>query len=173
MKTEDKKLKEFVRRAQHGDADSFIRLVEENKQTLMRVACGFFQSREDVADAIQETIADAYEHIRELKKPEYFKTWLVRILINNCSSLYNQNKKSVGMEEIAETAGESFEMANIEFLEMIRSLPEDSRVIFQLYYGENFTTREISEILHKKESTVKSKLHRGKEQIRSQMQLIS
>ena len=58
------------RRAQKGSADCFIRLMEENKQTLMRVAYGFFQNEEDVADAVAQTVADAYEHIRELKKPE-------------------------------------------------------------------------------------------------------
>ncbi len=57
----------LVRRAQKGSADCFIRLMEENKQTLMRVAYGFFQNEEDVADAVAQTVADAYEHIRELK----------------------------------------------------------------------------------------------------------
>lgn len=162
----------LVRRAQRGNADSFIRLIEENKQTLMRVAYGFFQSEEDVADAVAETVADAYEHIRELKKPEYFKTWLVKILINNCSRLYNQNRKSTGLECLPEIAVESSDMADVEFAEMIGSLPEEDRAIFQLYYGENFTTREIAEVLHKKESTVKSRLHRGREKLRTQMRLI-
>lgn len=162
----------LVKRAQRGNADSFIRLIEENKQTLMRVAYGFFQSEEDVADAVAETIADAYEHIRELKKPEYFKTWLVKILINNCSRLYNQNRKSTGLESLPEIAVESSDMADVEFAEMIGSLPEEDRAIFQLYYGENFTTREIAEVLHKKESTVKSRLHRGREKLRTQMRLI-
>ena len=170
--TEDKTLNVLVKRAQHGNADSFIRLIEENKQTLMRVAYGFFHNEEDVADAIQETIADAYEHIRELKKPEYFKTWLVKILINNCNRLYNQNRKSTGVESLPEIAAESSDMADVEFAEMIGALPEEDRTIFQLYYGENFTTKEIAEVLHKKESTVKSRLHRGKEKIRSQMRLI-
>ncbi len=55
---------------------------------------------------------------------------------------------------------------------MISSLPEEDRVIFQLYYGENFTAKEIGELLGKKESTVKSRLHRGKEKLREKMKLI-
>lgn len=97
-------MKVLVRRAQKGSADCFIRLMEENKQTLMRVAYGFFQNEEDVADAVAETVADAYEHIRELKKPEYFKTWLVRILINNCNRIYNENRKTTGLENFPEIA---------------------------------------------------------------------
>lgn len=63
-------------------------------------------------------------------------------------------------------------MAGVEFQEMISSLPQEDRGIFQLYYGENFTTKEIGELLGKKESTVKSRLHRGKEKLRAQMKLI-
>ena len=148
-------MKVLVRRAQKGSADCFIRLMEENKQTLMRVAYGFFQNEEDVADAVAQTVADAYEHIRELKKPEYFKTWLVRILINNCNRMYNENRKTTGLENFPEIAQESYD-----------------RVIFQLYYGENFTAKEIGELLGKKESTVKSRLHRGKEKLREKMKLI-
>ncbi len=165
-------MKVLVRRAQRGSADSFIRLIEKNKQTLMRVAYGFFQNEEDVADAVAETVADAYEHIRELKNPEYFKTWLVRILINNCNRMYNENRNRTGLDSIPEIAQESYEMAGVEFADMISSLSEEDRVIFQLFYGENFTTKEISELLYKKESTVKSRLHRGKEKLRTQMKLI-
>ena len=49
---------------------------------------------------------------------------------------------------------------------MLRSLPPDSRLIFQLYYGERFTTREIAGMLKMNESTVKSRLSRGKKQLR-------
>ncbi|MCM1256939.1 MAG: sigma-70 family RNA polymerase sigma factor [Roseburia sp.] len=165
-------MKALVRRAQRGNADSFIRLIEENKQTLMRVAYGFFQNEEDVADAMQETIADAYEHLGELKKPEYFKTWLTKILINNCSRIYNQNRRTAGIDQIPEEGVMSSGIADVEFQEMIASLPREDRAIFQLYYGENFTTREIAQMLQKKESTVKSRLHRGKEKLRSQIKLI-
>ena len=61
---------------------------------------------------------------------------------------------------------------NVEFLEMLKSLPEDSRLIFQLYYGEQFTTKEIGQMLKMKESTVKSRLHRGKEKLRVEMQVV-
>ena len=79
----------LVKKAQKGDADAFIELMEQNRMMLQRVAYGYFQGEEDVADVIQDTILDAFEHIQKLKKPEYFRTWLVRILMNNCNRLYN------------------------------------------------------------------------------------
>ena len=86
-------MKILVKQAQHGDPEAFIQLMEQNRQSLVRVAKGFFRNEEDVADAVSDTILDAWEHIRELKRPEYFKTWLIRILINNCNQICRHNKK--------------------------------------------------------------------------------
>ena len=141
--------------------------MEENKQTLMRVAYGFFQNEEDVADAVAQTVADAYEHIRELKKPEYFKTWLVRILINRCTKQYRINQHKAYLDDYTEEAQCDAGKAEVEFREMLSALPDDSRVIFQLYYGEQFTIKEIGEILNMNENTIKSKLRRGKEHLRA------
>ena len=110
--------------------------------------------------------------MQELKKPEYFRTWLVRILMNNCNQIYNRNRKSCRLEALPETAGDISGTSDVEFHEMLRSLPEDSRVIFLLYYGEQFTTREIGQLLNMKEATVKSRLHRGKQKLRAQMQVV-
>lgn len=64
----------LVKKAQRGDAEAFITLMEEHKMTLKRVAYGYLGNEEDAADAIQETILDAFEHMGGLRKPEYFKT---------------------------------------------------------------------------------------------------
>ncbi|MDE6622319.1 MAG: sigma-70 family RNA polymerase sigma factor [Lachnospiraceae bacterium] len=156
----------LVRRARRGDAEAFIALIEECKMTLQRVALGYLRNEEDVADAIQDTILDAYEHIGNLKKEEYFKTWLVRILINRCTKRYRMNQHKAYLEDYSEEAQRDVGKADVEFREMLSILPDDSRVIFQLYYGEQFTIREIAEILGMNENTIKSRLHRGKEQLR-------
>lgn len=156
----------LVKRAQRGDAEAFILLMEECKMSFRRIAFGYLGNDEDVADAIQDTILDAFEHIGTLRKAEYFKTWVMRILINNCTRTYRRNKKSVTLKENVEIEGYDTGRADVEFKEMLMSLPEDSRTIFQLYFGEQFTTKEIAEILSLKENTVKSRIHRGKEQLR-------
>ena len=155
-----------VKRAQRGDTGAFAALIEENKMALRRIAHGFFESEEDVADVLQETVLNAFEHLPELKNARYFKTWLVRILINNCKSLYRENRRSVPFDELPETLPAAPPPSDLEFFEMLRSLPPDSRLIFQLYYGERFTTREIAGMLKMNESTVKSRLSRGKKQLR-------
>lgn len=160
----------LVKKAQMGDAEAFISLMEECRMSFRRVAFGYLGNDEDVADAIQDTILDAFEHIGSLKKTEYFRTWVTRILINNCTRIYRKNKKCISMDACVEEGSYDRGNSDVEFRQLLLILPEDSRTIFQLYFGEEFTTREIAEILGMKENTVKSRLHRGKEQIHESLQ---
>lgn len=161
-------MRALIRRAQRGDGEAFIQLMEQQKEMMKRVAFGFFRNEEDAADAIQETMLNAFEHLGDLRKPEYFRTWLIRILLNNCTRIYNSNKKYVSGEgDLWEK--ESISDGTVEFLELLYSIPEDSRIFFQLYYGEKFTTREIARSLGMKENTVKSKLLRGRKQLEREL----
>lgn len=161
----------LVKKAQQGDAEAFIALIEECRATLRRVAYGYLGNEEDAADAIQDTILAAYEHLHALKKEKHFKTWLVRILVNNCTKTWRQNKRETEFAAYRDTDLEAVDYgrARVEFRELLRSLPEDSRTIFQLYYGEQFTIREIALILGIRENTVKSRLHRGREKLREEL----
>ena len=163
------KMNTLVKRAKRGDAEAFILLMEECRMSFRRIAYGYLGNDEDVADAIQDTMLDAFEHIGSLKKEEYFKTWVMRILINNCTRAYRRNKKSESMAAYREEGRFDAGSADVEFRQLLLALPEDSRVIFQLYFGEEYTTREIAEILGMKENTVKSRIHRGKEQLRESL----
>ena len=164
-------MEELVKKAKRGDAEAFISLVENCKETLKRVALGYLGNEEDAADAIQDTILSAYEHLSRLKWPDYFKTWLVRILINHCTKIWRFNKKRSGIEEewIEVPAEPDRAKADVEFRQLLNSLPKESRIIFQLYFGEQFTTKEIADILKMKENTVKSRIHRGKEHLRLEL----
>lgn len=156
----------LVKKAQKGDPEAFVTLIEENKSSLYRVAKGFFQSEDDIADVISETVLSAYEHIAELKKTEYFKTWLIRILINICNQLLREKKRCEVTEVFPEIRYLENDFSNVEFREMLSSFPEDCRMILLLYYGEQFTTKEIAKILGMKENTVKSKLRRSRSSLR-------
>lgn len=158
-----------VERAKKGDPEAFIRLIDANRDTLLRVAHGFFRREEDAADAIQDAVLDAWEHLRELRNNRYFRTWLVRILINDCIRIYRANRSCVFSEEEPERGEEAADFADVEFRALLGALPEDSRLIFQLFYGERFTVSEIASILNQNENTVKSRLRRGRERLRASL----
>ncbi len=155
----------LIKRAQKHDTDAFIQLIEEYKTALYKVAKTYLKNEEDVADVIQGTILSAYEHIGELKTVSYFKTWLIRILINHCTDVVRQQKRVVSMEQAEEQTG-TFLESDYEFYELIRELPEKDRTIFLLYYGECFNAREIAELLEWNENTVKSRLQRGRKKLK-------
>lgn len=172
-------MEHLVRMARKGDADAFVKLIENSQDTLKRISFAWLKDENDVADALQDTILDAFSNIGQLKKEEYFKTWLVKILINNCTRIYRRNRRLLQFEVSADryqeenwpsdAQAEAVE-AELEFFDLLKILPEDSRVIFQMHFGEQFTIAEIAEILHMKENTVKSRIHRGKIQLREQVE---
>ena len=90
----------LVKRAQKQDMEAFVHLIEKNKTNLYKVAKSYLGNEEDVADAIQDTVLSAYEHIQELKNAAYFKTWITRILINHCKDLLKQNKRCTVSDEM-------------------------------------------------------------------------
>ncbi len=162
---------QLIKRAKSGDAEAFIRLMEDNKESMKRIAFAYLKREEDVADALQDTVLDAFEHIHRLQKPEYFRTWLVRILLNNCTKIYRQRKRQIAYDPDAEDyerrTSQGIEVqSDLEFHDLLRQLPEESRMIFQMYFGEQYSIAQIARILKMNENTVKSRLRRGKERLR-------
>ena len=66
------------------DREEFTRAVLEYEKTLYRVAKSMLGSEADCADAAQNALLRAWERLHTLRDPAYFKTWLTRILINEC-----------------------------------------------------------------------------------------
>lgn len=161
----------MIKRAQKGDKEAFIKLMEKYTQDMYKVAKSRLNSEEDIGDAIQETILSAYKNICVLKNTNYFKTWLIRILINKCNDIIANNKNIVYVEEYYENSikdeisQDKFEN-NITFKEVLENLSEAYRTVVVLYYVNGFNTREISEILNEKEGTIKSRLSRAREKLR-------
>ncbi len=155
----------LVKRAQKGDADAFVQLMERHKLSLYKIAKSYLRNEEDVADVLQDVILLAYEHIGELKQAVYFKTWITRILINRCCDLLESQKRLLSMT-LQEDRTAQDPASDRAFYELLEELPADMRPIFLLYYGEGFRTREIARMLDMNENTVKSKLQRGRQKLR-------
>ena len=163
----------LVKKAMQGDKEAFLRLMDMHQPAMLRIAHGYLSQEADVADAMQDTILDAYEHLSSLKEPQYFKTWLIRILLNNCNHIYKKNKKYVSLEEIVESLPDVTQEEDtqlMKFHELLSLVSDENRLCFQLYYGEEFTTREIADILHMNESTIRSRMHREKIKLKTLLQ---
>ena len=160
-------MRRLVKRAVQGDADAFLTLMEEHSLSMYKVARSILKNDDDVADAIQDTILNCFEKIHTLKRPEYFKTWLIRILINECDQILRHYRKVSPQEELPEEPRQDRSLAEFEFKEMLGQVDEKYRVILVLYYEQGFKISEIAELLELNENTVKTRLARAREQIRS------
>ena len=159
---------QLVKRSISGDADAFLELMEKNSLAMYKVARGILDNDEDAADAIQDTILTCFEKIHTLKNPEYFKTWMIRILINECNKIHRHYKNFSRAEELPEVPGQDMSIEEFEFKEMLGMLDESYRIILVLYYVEGFRIADIASILNMNENTVKTRLVRARVQLKQE-----
>ena len=103
-----------------------------------------------------------FENLDTLRQPQYFRTWLVRILIRKCQDMLRERKRSVPLDEIAEAGRDEPGHARVEFLALLDSLDEKYRTVLLLYYGEGFSVGEIAQAMDLKVETVKTRLKRAR-----------
>ncbi len=155
--------KELVRKAKKRDADAFTELMQMHMKDMYRVAVAILMNDEDAADAIQDTILVCWEKLSLLKKEEYFKTWMTRVLIHKCYDIREKQKQVVTLEEWEEPSKE--DAYNVEFKEALDQLKEKYRVIMILYYCLGYRIEEIAVMLELPQNTVKTRLSRGRKQL--------
>lgn len=157
----------LLQKARHHDAESFVALMQEHTNDMYKIAYAILSSNEDAADAIQDTILACWEKLHTLKHEEYFKSWLTRILINNCNAILRKRRKLVPTEGITDmqTGEECHGYENAEWQEMLKCVDEKYRIVLVLYYAEGFKIKEISEILRESESAIKRRLSSARKQM--------
>ena len=155
-------MKDLIERARAGDSAAFVELMEGQKSVMYKVARSYLRNDADAADAMSETVLACFEKLGSLRQPQYFRTWLVRILIRKCQDMLRERKRSVPLDEIPATGREDPGHARVEFLALLDSLDEKYRTVLLLYYGEGFTVKEIARAMDVKEETVKTRLKRAR-----------
>ncbi len=153
----------LIKKARRRDADAFTELMQLYLKDMYKVALAILMNDEDVSDAIQDTILICWEKLDTLRQPQYFKTWMTRILINNCYAIRKKSLKNTSLEEYEEPVCEDH--YNLELKEALSTLDEKYRAVITLFYGEGYRIDEISSILNIPPSTVKTRLSRGRKKL--------
>lgn len=162
---------EQVRLAKAGDVEEIGKLIVAHTQNMYRVAFSILKNEDEIYDAISNTTVIVFEKISTLKKEEFFKTWLTRILINECYKIYNRNKKIIYLENCNQEALEKSQyngnndVDELEVRELIKGLSQDLREIVVLYYIEDYSVKEIAKCVGIPEGTVKSRLSRARKDL--------
>ena len=103
-------------------------------------------------DAVDEAVYKGYRNYRKLRQPQYFETWLIRILINVCRDELRRRKRELAVEAIPETAAEAYDALPLK--EAIRRLPPQLRDVIILRYFTGLTLEETAETLGLPRGTV-------------------
>ena len=155
----------LVKRATKGDRQSFEKLMDIYFDRLCREAYIRCKYEEDVKEIVQETIYKAYRNIRSLKEPQYFKTWLSRILINVANE-YLRNKGMVDLEldetsYVKEVVIEDKIEIKIDLYNAIDELEDKYKDAVILRYIDDLKIEDISKILDRPVNTIKTHLRKA------------
>lgn len=171
LERKEMNMEKLVQKAKQHDKTAFTVLIEQNTKSMYKVAKAILKNDEDVADALQDTILTCWEEIGTLEKNEFFKTWLIRILINKCNVIYRQKVSWVSEEQFPEYSVSENQYTYVEWCQLLECLEEKYRIVIVLYYVEGFKVREIARILKVSESTVKGRLVTAREKVEKLYQM--
>ncbi|MFQ3544529.1 sigma-70 family RNA polymerase sigma factor [Halobacillus rhizosphaerae] len=159
-----------ITKAIKGDEDAFEGLIRKESDKLYKTAFLYVRNKEDALDILQETIYKAFTTIHQIKKPEYFSSWLTTILIRKCYDLLNKKKKIVLTDDFTTFPVASNSSGNIEhkldLITAISKLNYNYQTVIILFYYHDLPIRRISEAMGKPENTVKTLLHRAKRELK-------
>ncbi len=161
-----------LKRAVNGDIDAFQNLMENLKVYMYAVAIRYLKNEEDAGDAIGNTIILAYENLKKLKKTEYFKTWITRILMNECNKILQTKKKVIlieDYEEVEEYFEEELEDST-DIKSYLNQLSDIQKAVILMYYYEEMSIEEIANSLQIAIGTVKSRLFNAKKSLKNMIE---
>lgn len=159
----ENELESEVIRAKGGSHEAFVNLIKPLELQMYNTARAIVKKDEDCADAMQETILKAYKSLASLEQPTYFKTWLFRILINECNMILRKRSQAVAIENVQNIQQSSPDAANsMDLHDAVYRLEEVSRTIVILHYFRDLPLRQVAELLDLSEGAVKTRLHRAR-----------
>ena len=149
----------------YGTKNYIHYLIEKYSDMLIRISYSYMKNLSDAEDITQDVFIKFLEKGPEFENTEHEKAWLLRIAIN----LSKDKLKSAYFKNTAPLEGDFIDanQKDDEIIQAVLSLPLKYRSIVLLYYYEDYSISEISNILNIKESTIGSQLSRGRKLLKS------
>lgn len=171
---------EVIRRVIEGEKALYEIIVRRFNPFLYKIGRSYNYNHEDTQDLMQETFIDAYKNLLQFEGRADFKTWIIRIMMNNC---YRKRGKASFKNEIMQDANEystpMFSNKNNDIDKIIqnrelghiienalRKIPFDYRMVFSLREISGLNVSETAEMLGISEANVKVRLNRAKTMLR-------
>ena len=154
------------------DEDAFTELYVQHVDAVYRICYSFLKNRTDAEDAVQETFLRLMQSQKPLENDAHLRGWLVVTASNVCKNMLHswqwQKRQEVeDWEEVLKSDNQTPEETAV--LKALMQLPEKYKTVLYLYYYEEYSCKEIAEMMQKKESTVRSLLKRGREALQKKI----
>lgn len=147
-------------------------LVEEYQAMLYRIAFANMKNRADAEDAVQEAFLRYMKDEKPILSKEHEKAWLIRTTIHICVDILKSSwhRRTVPLEESLLTGSREvylpYQIKDDRTLEAVLKLPVHYRNPIYLFYYEDYSIHEIAGVLNEKEGTIKTRLRRGREEVK-------
>jgi RNA polymerase sigma-70 factor, ECF subfamily len=170
MMTEENEI-QLIKQAQQGDASAFAQLVRRYDRRVLQIAHAILDDLPDSQDVYQETFMAAYRHLPSFRFDSQFSTWLIRIAINQARNRLRRRKLrqffSLDQQTLTADPATSDQVLNHQLLhQAVDRLPGKLKTVILLKYFQGYKIKEIAEILHCQEGTVKNYLFRAVQKLR-------
>lgn len=145
----------------NGTVKNYENAVDTYSDMVYRIACHNLKSKADCDDVVQEVFIKLLQSEINYDNAERLKAWLIKVTINKCRDNNKSfwNRKRVALDEVTEAVCNETELS---IKDEINLLPQKDRNIVYLYYFEEYSIKEIADILHMKTATVGSRLSRAR-----------
>lgn len=148
--------------------EQFIRAYEMYKNTVYAVIYHYVQNDADAADLQQEVFMKLYTCEKSFESEEHRKAWLLRVAVNQ-SKNHLRSAGRIVCTELDETIPAPVREDHGDVLRAVLALPEKYRIPIHLFYYEEYSVKEIAQILGMMEATVKTRLNRGRSILKKQL----
>ncbi len=125
--------------------EEFALRAEAVKEKLYRTALIYLGSEALALDAVDEAVYKALCGHKKLRQPEYFDTWITRILINECHNELRRQRRLTPLEALPETAAEEFDALPLK--EALRQLPRELKDVIVLRFFGGYTLAQTAQAL--------------------------
>lgn len=161
------KLEKLIKSCAKGDINAQSIIYDKYKDSLFSISLKYCTTKEEAKDNLQDTFLDIFLNIKKYKHKGSFEGWMKRIAINKAIDRYKKSLKTNPIENF-NIESEEILIDNIEeipleiILSFVQNLPNQYRLVFNLYELDNYSHKEIAELLSISTGTSKSNLFRAK-----------
>ena len=145
------------------------KIINKYSDIIYKIALGYLRNTTDAEDIVQEVLIKYISNKKPFKNEEHEKSWIIRVTLNMCFNEKHcaRNRKSILIDNVDKIKW--FKTENSYIIDLIDSLNNKYKSVFELFYIHDFSTKEISKIMKISEVAVRTRLKRARNSIKEKL----